>query len=76
MLKVKNLTHLSKKIEKKAGILTTVAKKTRALLDFFCNLVSRFGLILIKICSLSNERNFRALASLLMELWSFSPHKL
>ena len=29
MLKVKNLTHLSKKkIEKKAGILTTVARKT------------------------------------------------
>ena len=45
MLKVKNLTHLSKKKRKKAGILTTVARK----IDFFCNLVSRFGLILTKI---------------------------
>ena len=36
MLKVKNLTHLSKKkLKKKAGILTTVAKKIRALLHFF-----------------------------------------
>ena len=38
MLKVKNLTHLSKKNWKKAGILTTVARKIE--LDFFCNLVS------------------------------------
>ena len=36
MLKVKNLTLLSQKKKwKKAGILTTVAKKIRTLLDFF-----------------------------------------
>ena len=35
MLKVKSLTRLSQKMEKKEGILTTVAKKNRALLDFF-----------------------------------------
>ena len=46
MLKVKNLTHLSKK---KAGNFDHGCKKNRALLDFFCNLVSRFGLILTKI---------------------------
>ena len=38
-----------KKMNKKAGILTTIAKKNRALLDFFSNLVSRFSLILTKI---------------------------
>ena len=48
MLKVKNLTLLSQKNEKKAGILTTVAKKSSSA-RFFCNLVSRFGLILTKI---------------------------
>ena len=40
MLKVKHLTLLSRKIEKKAKILTKVAKKNRALLDFFSKLVS------------------------------------
>ena len=43
MLKVKNLTLLS---QKKAGILTTVAKE---ICSIFCNLVSHFGLILTKI---------------------------
>ena len=45
MLKVKNLTHLSKKIEKKGGNFDHGCKKNQALLDFFCNLVSRFGSI-------------------------------
>ena len=50
MLKVKNLTHLSKKKnEKKAGILTTVARKIELCSIFFCNLVSRFDFILTKI---------------------------
>ena len=49
MLKVKNVTLLSQKNEKKAGILTTVAKKNRAVVDFLCNIVSRFGLILTQI---------------------------
>ena len=49
MWNVKNLTLLSKKNEKKAGILTTVAKKIELCSIFFCNLVSRFGLILTKI---------------------------
>ena len=35
MLKVKNLTLLSPEKLKKAGILTTVAKKNRALLHLF-----------------------------------------
>ena len=47
MLKVKNLTHLKQK--KKGGNFDHGCKKNRALLDFFCNLVSRFGLILTKI---------------------------
>ena len=49
MLKVKNLTLLSQKNEKKGGNFDHGCKKNRALLDFFCNLVSRFGLILTKI---------------------------
>ena len=49
VLKVKNLTHLSQKNEKKAGILTTVARKIELCSILFCNLVSRFGLILTKI---------------------------
>ena len=49
MLKVKNLTLLSQKNEKKAGILTTVEKKSELCSIFFFNLVSRFGLILTKI---------------------------
>ena len=49
MLKVKNLTHLSKKKWKKGGNFDYGCKKNRALLDFFCNLVSRFGPILTKI---------------------------
>ena len=48
MLKVKNLTLLSQKNWKKAGILTTVAKKIELCSIFFCILVSRFGLILTK----------------------------
>ena len=48
MLKVKNLTHLSKKKLKKGGNFDHGCKKNRALLDFFCNLVSRFGFILTK----------------------------
>ena len=35
VLKVKNLTHLSKKNEKKAGILTTVARKIELCSSFF-----------------------------------------
>ena len=49
MLKVKNLTHLSKKKLKKGGNFYHGCKKNRALLDLFCNPVSRFGLILNKI---------------------------
>ena len=49
MLKVKNLTHLSKKKLKKGGNFDHGCKKNRALLDFVCNLVSRFGLLLTKI---------------------------
>ena len=49
MLKVKNLTHLTPKKLKKGGNFDHGCKKNRALLDFFCNLVSRFGLILTKI---------------------------
>ena len=49
MLKVKNLTHLSKKKLKKGGNFDHDCKKNRALLDFFCNLVSRFGFLLTKI---------------------------
>ena len=50
MLNVKNFTLLSPpKKEKKAGILTTVAKKIELCSILFCNLVSRFGLILTKI---------------------------
>ena len=77
MLKVKNLTHLTPQKLKKSGNFDHGCKKNQALLDFFCNLVSRFGLILTKILfSISNERNFKALALLLIELWSFSPHNL
>ena len=50
MLKVKNLTPFNPpKNEKKAGILTTVARKIELCSIFFGNLVSRFGLILTKI---------------------------
>ena len=45
MLKVENLTLLSQKKIKKAGILTTVAIK----IDFCGNLVSHFSLIWTKI---------------------------
>ena len=48
MLKVKNLTHLTPQKMKKGGNFDHGCKKNRALLDFFCNLVSRFGLILTK----------------------------
>ena len=50
MSKVKNLTLLSPpKMKKKAGILTTVAKKNRALLDFFLQPSVAFWLDLTKI---------------------------
>ena len=45
MLKVK---HLSRKIEKMREFLPRL-QKNRALLDFICNLVSRFSLILTNI---------------------------
>ena len=48
MLKVKNLTLLSKKKEKKGGILNTVAKESSSA-RFFGNLVSRCRLILTNI---------------------------
>ena len=46
MLKVKHLTLFKPKNWKKAGISTNVAGKIE--LDFFCNLVARFSLILTK----------------------------
>ena len=46
---LKNVTLLSQQNEKKAGILTTVAKKIELCSIFYCSLVSRFGLILTKI---------------------------
>ena len=46
MLKVKHLTLFKPKKWKKAGIFTKAAKKIE---NFFCNLVSRFSLILTKI---------------------------
>ena len=49
MLKVKNSTHLTPPKMTKGGNFDHGCKKNRALLDFFCNLVSRFGLILTKI---------------------------
>ena len=49
MLKVKNLTHLSKKKKKKRREFWPRLQEKSALLDFFCNLVSRFGPILTKI---------------------------
>ena len=49
MLKVKNLNPFKQKNLKKGGNFDHGCKKNRALLDFFCNLVSRFGLILTKI---------------------------
>ena len=49
MLNIKNLTVLSPKNWEKGGNFDHGCKKIRALLDFFCNLVSRFGLILTKI---------------------------
>ena len=48
MLKVKNLT-LFKQKKRKGGNFDQGSKKNRALLDFFCNPVSRFSLILTKI---------------------------
>ena len=48
-VKVKNLTLLSQKKKKKGGNFDHGYKKNRTLLNFFCNLVSRFGLILTKI---------------------------
>ena len=49
MLKVKNLTHLSKKkIEKRREFWPRLQEKSSSA-RLFCNLVSRFGLILTKI---------------------------
>ena len=49
MLNVKNLTQLTPKNLKKGGNFDHGCKKNRALPDFVCNLVSRFGLILTKV---------------------------
>ena len=49
MLKVKYLTLFKQNFFKKAGILTKVARKIELCSIFFCNPVSRFSLILIKI---------------------------
>ena len=40
------------------------------------SLVSRFGLISTKFCSLSNEGNFKVLVLLLIESWPYSSHNL
>ena len=49
MLKVKRLTLFKQKGWKKGRNFDLGCKKNRALLDFFCNLVSRFSFILTKI---------------------------
>ena len=49
MLKVKNLTHVSKKKLKKGGNFDHGCKQIELCSIFFCNLVSRFGLILTEI---------------------------
>ena len=49
MLKVKYLTLFKQKKLKKGGNFDQGCKKNRALLDFFCNPVSRFSFILTKI---------------------------
>ena len=49
MLKVKHLTLFKPKNWKKAGIFTKVARKIELSSIFFCNLVSRFILIITKI---------------------------
>ena len=50
MLRVKDLTLFKPKNRKKAGFFFYQGcKKNRALLDFSCNLVSRFSLSLPKI---------------------------
>ena len=46
MLKIKNLTHLNKKNEKRREFWPRLQEKSSSA---FCNLVSRFGLILTKI---------------------------
>ena len=48
MLKVKYLTLFKQKKFKKGGNFDQGCKKNRALLDIFCNPVSRFSLILTK----------------------------
>ena len=50
MLKIKHLTLFKPKIEKKRREFLPSSQKNRPLLDFFCNLVSRFSLILTKVC--------------------------
>ena len=70
MLNAKNLTLLSPpKMKKRREFWPRLQKKIE-----LCYLVSRFGLILTKFCSLSNESDFRALALSLIELWLFSLH--
>ena len=49
MLKVKRLTLFKLKIEKKGGNFDQGCKKNLSARFFFCNLVSRFSLILTKI---------------------------
>ena len=55
MLKVKNVTLLKPKIEKRREFLPKLQKESSFL---------------------SNASNFRSLALILIELWSFSPHNL
>ena len=54
---------LSQNWKKRREYFTEVAMKSRALLDYFCNLVSRFSLILTKILLSieSNASDYRAL---------------
>ena len=50
MLNVKNVALLSKKLKKKGENFDHgCTKKSSSARFFFCNLVSRFGLILVKI---------------------------
>ena len=49
MLQVKHLTLFKPPKKKKGGYFYEGCKKNRTLLDFFCNLVSRFTLVLTSI---------------------------
>ena len=67
MLKVKNLTLLSQKIEKSREFWPRLQKKWSS---------ARFFLHPSVAFWLNFNQNFKALALLLIELWSFSPHNL